>query len=445
MNILHKTALLLFISLSCSLTLMAQQVPPELILQVEKTTNIIEDEVIALRRDFHQNPELSNQEFRTAAIVAAHLQALGLEVQTGVAGTGVVGLLKGGQAGGVIALRADMDALPITEELDLPFASKVKAMFNGKEVGVMHACGHDVHTSSLMGVATVLASMRDQLPGSVKFIFQPAEEGVFDADVWGAKLMVAEGVLENPRPDAIFGMHVWPVETGTIQYVSGPMMASVDNFTIRLTGRGSHGAMPWDAADPIVAAAQLITSIQTLVSRNSELTKGAAVVSIGSIQGGNRNNIIPDEVVMLGTIRTHNEQSRQLIHQRIKDMANHIAAAHQVSAATDIVRLYPAVINNTELVEAMLPVMQNVVGKDKLQAIDPVMIAEDFSYYANEIPGFFYFMGIVPRGTEGPFEPIHSPRFYVDESAIKIAVKTMSLLALEALFQFEEGKEVGGE
>jgi amidohydrolase len=340
MNSLLKTAFLLVIGIFCFQTIVAQQMPDQLILQVEKAINNIEDEVIAWRRDFHQNPELSNQEFRTAAIVAAHLQALGLEVQTGVAGTGVVGLLKGGKPGGVIALRADMDALPITEELDLPFASKVKAMFNGKEVGVMHACGHDVHTSSLMGVATVLASMRDQLPGSVKFIFQPAEEGVFDAAIWGAKMMVAEGVLKNPRPDAIFGMHVWPVETGTVQYVSGPMMASVDNFTIRMTGRGSHGAMPWDAADPIVAAAQLITSIQTLVSRNTELTKGAAVVTIGSIQGGNRNNIIPDEVVMLGTIRTHNEQSRQLIHQRLQDMANHIAAAHQVNAELDIVRLY---------------------------------------------------------------------------------------------------------
>ncbi len=438
MNSLHKTAFLLVIGIFCFQTIVAQQMPDQLILQVEKAINNIEDEVIAWRRDFHQNPELSNQEFRTAAIVAAHLQALGLEVQTGVAGTGVVGLLKGGKPGGVIALRADMDALPITEELDLPFASKVKAMFNGKEVGVMHACGHDVHTSSLMGVATVLASMRDQLPGSVKFIFQPAEEGVFDAAIWGAKMMVAEGVLKNPRPDAIFGMHVWPVETGTVQYVSGPMMASVDNFTIRMTGRGSHGAMPWDAADPIVAAAQLITSIQTLVSRNTELTKGAAVVTIGSIQGGNRNNIIPDEVVMLGTIRTHNEQSRQLIHQRLQDMANHIAAAHQVNAELDIVRLYPAVVNNAELVAAMLPVIQKAVGKEKLQAIDPVMIAEDFSYYANEIPGFFYFMGIVPKGYEGPIEPIHSPRFYVDEQALKIAVKTMSLLALEALFQYEE-------
>lgn len=438
MKCLCKTVFVLFVSITLVKPSMAQQVPDQLILQLEKTINTIEDEVIAWRRDIHQNPELSNQEFRTAAIVAAHLQALGIEVQTGVAGTGVVGLLKGGKPGGVIALRADMDALPITEEIDLPFASKVKAIFNGKEVGVMHACGHDVHTSSLMGVATVLASMRDQLPGSVKFIFQPAEEGAFDADVWGAKLMVAEGVLQNPRPDAIFGMHVWPVETGTVQYVSGPMMASVDNFTIRLTGRGSHGAMPWDAADPIVAASQLITSIQTLVSRNTELTKGAAVVSIGSIQGGNRNNIIPDEVVMLGTIRTHNEHSRQMIHQRLKDMAKHIAAAHLVNAELDIVRLYPAVVNNAELVAAMLPVLQKAAGKDKLQAIDPVMIAEDFSYYANEIPGFFYFMGIVPRGYEGPIEPIHSPRFFVDEQALKIAVKTMSLLALEALFHYKE-------
>jgi amidohydrolase len=416
----------------------AQPIPSALLEQVDKLVESIESDVITWRRDFHQHPELSNQEFRTAAIVAEHLRGLGLEVETGIAGTGVVGLLRGSKPGPVIALRADMDALPITEELDLPFSSKKRVMFNGQEVGVMHACGHDVHTSSLMGVATVLAALREEIQGTVKFIFQPAEEGAFDAEVWGAKMMVAEGVLEDPRPNAVFGMHVWPIPVGEIAYASGAFMASVDNFSIKLTGRGSHGAIPWEANDPIVAAAQVINNIQSIISRNAELTHGAAVLSVGSIQGGNRNNIIPDEVEMLGTVRTHHEQTRQMIHKRLNDMVHHIASAHQVKAEIRIDRLYPAVINDKDLVDKMIPVIHHSVGTEKLYTIPPVMIAEDFSYYANEVPGFFYFLGIVPPDHTGPVEPIHSPRFFVDESAIKIAVRTMAYLTFGALIHFAD-------
>ncbi len=419
-------------------TLNAQPIDDELRRNIDQYIDDIQDDVIEWRRDFHQNPELSNQEFRTSAIVAEHLRNLGIEVETGIAGTGVVGVLRGGKSGPVIALRADMDALPITEELDLPFASKKRVIFNGKEVGVMHACGHDVHTASLMGVAKVLSSIREDLPGTVKFIFQPAEEGAFDAEIWGAKMMVAEGVLENPKPDAVFGMHVWPIPVGEVAYASGAFMASVDNFKIRLTGRGSHGAIPWESNDPIIAAAQVISNIQTIVSRNAELTQGAAVVSIGSIQGGNRNNIIPDEVEILGTIRTHHEQTRQMIHNRLKEMVHHIASAHRVEAETNIVRLYPAVINNPSLVNKMIPAIKQSIGERGVYAIPPVMIAEDFSYYANEVPGMFYFLGILPADHTGPVEPIHSPRFFVDESALKVAVRTMSYITLHALSLYSE-------
>lgn len=428
----------LLINLALFLSANGQNTNPQLFQKVDSIVQSIEADVIAWRRDFHEFPELSNQEFRTSAIVASHLRSLGMKVETGIAGTGVVGILEGGKPGGVIALRADMDALPITEELDLPFASQQTAFLSGMEVGVMHACGHDVHTSSLMGVATVLSAIREQLTGTVKFIFQPAEEGVFDADIWGAKMMVAEGVLEDPRPDAILGMHVWPTTTGKVYYTKGPMMASVDNFSLKLKGSGSHAAMPWDAADPIVAAAQIIIGAQTIVSRNINLPQGAAVISFGSIKAGNRNNIIPDEVVLLGTIRTHNEASRQLIHKRLEEMVNHTSAAFNVAAELKIDRLYPAVINNSELVERLLPAIRLAAGHDHVIQTEAVMIAEDFSYYANEIPGMFYFLGIVPQSHVGHVEPLHSPRFYVDEAAIKIAVRVMSYAALEALSHFSE-------
>jgi amidohydrolase len=436
-QILHSF-ILLSVSLFISFQISAQHTPQTLLNTINNLTEEIENEVIAWRRDFHQHPELSNREYRTAGIVAEHLRSLGMEVQTGVAKNGVVGLLRGPENGPVIALRADMDALPITEETGLPFASTVTTTFQGEVVGVMHACGHDLHTSSLMGVATVLAGIRDQLPGSVKFIFQPAEEGAFDYDVWGAKLMVQEGVLDNPRPDAIFGMHVWPFTTGTIAYNSGAIMASVDNFNITIKGSGGHAAAPWETNDPIIVASKVVTGLQTLVSRNAELTKGAAVVSVGSIRGGNRNNIIPDEVELLGTIRTHNEETRQLIHERLQTFVNRTAEAFGTEAEITINRLYPAVINNSDLVNNMLPVVRESVGHNNVQEMNPLMIAEDFSYYANKIPAMFYMLGTLPPDHAGPVEPIHSPRFDVDEAAIRIAVRTMSYLAVEALHLFQD-------
>ncbi len=416
----------------------AQVAPQEILNDINRLIDEYEQEVIEWRRDIHQHPELSNQEYRTAGIVADHLRKLGFEVQTEVAKTGVVGLLRGSSEGPVIALRADMDALPITEETGLPFASTVTTTFNGKEVGVMHACGHDVHTASLMGVATVLASLKDKLPGSVKFIFQPAEEGAFEYDTWGAKQMVDEGVLENPAPDAIFGMHVWPLETGTIGYSTGAIMASVDNFKVRIKGQGGHAAAPWETVDPIPVAASMILGIQTLISRNTELTKGAAVLSVGGLSGGNRNNIIPDEVELLGTIRTHNEVTRTLIHQRLHTYCDHTAKSFGASSNLEIDRLYPTVVNNEELVRKMLPVIGKSVGVENVQQTDPLMVAEDFSYYLNEVPGMFFLLGVTPADHEGPIASTHSSKFNVDESSISIAVRTMSYLAVEALFLYKK-------
>lgn len=396
--------------------------------KVKQTTN----QVVDWRRDIHQHPELSNQEYRTAGIVAKHLKSLGIEVQTNVAKTGVVGILKGEKPGPVVALRADMDALPVTELCELPFASKVKTEFNGKEVGVMHACGHDVHTATLMGVASVLASMKDELPGTVKFIFQPAEEGAFGEDSWGADLMVKEGVLENPAPDAIFGMHVWSEEAGTICYRAGAFMASVDNFHIEIEGRGTHGAVPWKGIDPIVTGSEIVTALQTIVSRNVAINEGGAVVTVGSFHGGNRANIVSDKAEMDGTIRTFNEKSREIIHRRIEELATSIAEANGATARVIIDKLYPSTINNGDLTSEAIPILQK--ASNNVKEIFPVMIAEDFSYYQQKVPGLFFFLGIIPPGTNpDEIEVNHSPRFYVDEKAIPTGMKALSYLAVNYL------------
>ncbi len=401
---------------------------------IDNEASKIESSVIEWRRDFHQHPELSNQEFRTAGIVATHLKSLGFEVQTQVAKTGVVGILKGGKPGPVVALRADMDALPVTEELDLPFASKVKTTYNGQEVGVMHACGHDVHTSMLMGVAQILAKMKESLPGTIKFIFQPAEEGAFGEECWGAELMIREGILEDPKPDAIFGLHVWPVPVGEVGYCPGPFMASVDNLKIKVEGKGTHGAIPWQGVDPIVTGAQIVLGLQTIVSRNVALTEGGAVVTIGSFHGGARNNIISDDVEMLGTIRTHNEEARVLVHKKIEQLATNIAKANGAVAEVKIDKIYPSTINNPQLTQQMLPVLQQAAGKEKVKKVLPVMIAEDFSFYQREIPGMYFFLGILPPGTEpDKIEANHSPRFFVDENAIPVGLKALSYLAVDFL------------
>ncbi len=401
--------------------------------QIDARAAALESKVIAWRRDLHQHPELSNREVRTAGVVAGHLQALGLKVQTGVAHTGVVGLLDTGRPGPVIALRADMDALPVTEEVELPFASRTRANFNGQEVGVMHACGHDCHVAVLMGVAELLAAMKSQLAGRIKFIFQPAEEGPPAGEEGGAAMMIKQGVLENPKPDVIFGLHVFAgVEAGTFAYRPGPAMASSDRIRVTVTGRQTHGALPWRGVDPIVISSQIVLGLQTIVSRQVDVSLEPAVVSIGAINGGVRDNIIPDAVEMLGTVRTFNEDMRADIHARIRNTVEMIARSGGASAQVHFDNAYPVTVNDVPLTERMVPTLQRVAGADKVFVSQKITGYEDFSYYQQKIPGFFYFLGITPRGTErGKSAPNHSPRFFVDESALVLGVRSLAHLTLD--------------
>ncbi|RUO48509.1 M20 family metallopeptidase [Pseudidiomarina donghaiensis] len=392
--------------------------------KAESTVRInaeLEQKVIEWRRDLHQHPELSNREFRTAKVVAEHLEALGLEVQTGVAHTGVVGLLKGAKPGPTIALRADMDALPVTELTDVPFASKAVSEYRGKEVGVMHACGHDLHVAMLMGAAEQLTAMRDQLAGNVVFIFQPAEEGAPADEEGGAELMLKEGMFKQYQPEAVFGIHVWSAgNTGQIGYREGPLMASSDRFEINVKGRQTHGSRPWGGVDPIVAAGQIISNTQSIVSRQVDITKAPAVVSFGIVEGGVRNNIIPDEVYLEGTIRNFDMGNRAQIFENLKTTAEMTAKASGAEAHVHIDEGYPVTINNPELTRQMLPTMQRVAGADNVKVNALVTGAEDFSFYALEVPGLFVFLGITPEGQNPAEAPSnHSPYFYADEDALK--------------------------
>ena len=402
-------------------------------LQVDAAAAALESQVIAWRRDIHQHPELSNREVRTGGIVADHLRALGFAVQTGIAHTGVVGLLDTGKPGPVIALRADMDALPVGEQVDLPFASKERTTFNGQEVGVMHACGHDCHVAVLMGVAELLAGLKAQLRGQIKFIFQPAEEGPPPGEEGGAALMIKQGVLENPKPEVIFGLHVFAgVETGTIAYRPGPAMASSDRIRITVNGRQTHGALPWRGVDPIVISSQIVLGLQTIVSRQVDVTLEPAVVSIGAIRGGVRDNIIPDAVEMLGTVRTFNEDMRRDIHSRIRNTVELIAQSAGATAQVHFDNAYPVTVNDIPLTERMVPTLERVAGKEKVFVGQKITGYEDFSYYQQKIPGFFYFVGITPRGVDRKESaPNHSPRFFVDESALLLGVRSLAHLALD--------------
>jgi len=395
----------------------------------------IEPRVIEWRRDIHQHPELSNRETRTAGIVAEHLRALGMEVRTGVAHTGVVGLLKGGKPGPVVALRADMDALPVTEEVDLPFRSTAKGQYNGQDVGVMHACGHDAHVAILMGVAQVLAGMREQLPGTVKFIFQPAEEGPPAGEKGGAIYMIEQGVLDDPRPDAIFGLHVIAgIPAGQITWRAGPLMASADWVTIRVDGRQTHGAWPWRGVDPVVTASQIVVGLQNIVSRQIDVSKEPAVVTIATIHGGARKNIIPDRVEMSGTIRSFDEDMRADIHARIRHVAQHIAHANHAQAEVEIEKAVAVTTNDDALTERMLPTLRRVGAQAGLKMQPRVMVAEDFSYFQQRVPGLFFFLGITPRDQEmEKAAPNHSPLFFVDESALIHGVRALSALAVDFL------------
>ena len=390
--------------------------------------------VIAWRRDIHQHPELGNREVRTAKIVADHLRSLGIEIRTGVAHTGVVGVLKGGKPGPVVALRADMDALPVTEQVDLSFRSTVRTEYNGNQVGVMHACGHDNHVAILMGVAEVLAGMRSSIPGTVKFIFQPAEEGPPAGEEGGAPLMVKEGALENPRPSAIFGLHVWPGPLGSLSYRPGGAMAAPDNLEIIVKGVQTHGAMPWGGVDPIVIASQIVLGLQTITSRQIDVTFNPAIVTIGMIQGGNRGNIIPDSVVMVGTIRTFDEDQRKDIHIRVRRTAGEIAKASGGTATVSIPGGGLLTYNDPALTEKMLPTLRRTAGDGGLQLNVPVTGSEDFPSFTKDIPGLFFFLGVLPKGADPKTAPRnHSPRFFADEAALPTGVRAMANLAIDYL------------
>ncbi|MCC6286913.1 MAG: amidohydrolase [Chitinophagaceae bacterium] len=390
----------------------------------DKATAIL-PAVIEWRRYLHQNPELSNREFKTAEYIAAHLKSLGLEVQTGIAKTGVVGILKGDKPGPVIALRADIDALPVKERVNVPFASKAVGEYLGKNVPVMHACGHDTHMAILMGTASVLSSMKNQLSGTIKFIFQPAEEGPPGDEEGGAPLMIKEGVMDNPKVEAIFGLHInSQTPVGVIKYKSAAVMAASDWFTIKVKGKQSHGSQPWGGVDPIVVAAQIINGLQTIVSRQSELTKAPVVITVGKINAGVRSNIIPEELVMEGTIRTLDETMHKDVHERIKHTAESIAAASNATVDVSIDNKTLVTYNNPQLVQQMLPSLQTAAGKDKVVETDWTTGAEDFSFFGEKAPAFFFFLGGMPANQEpSKAAPHHTPDFFIDDSMLDVGVK----------------------
>jgi amidohydrolase len=401
---------------------------------LESRVEAVSSRVVGWRRDIHQHPELGNREFRTAALVAAHLRRLGLEVRTNVAHTGVIGLLRGGRPGRVVALRADMDALPVTEQVEVPFASKVTTTWNGQEVGVMHACGHDAHVAILMGVAEVLAAGREQLAGSVKFLFQPAEEGAPRGERGGADLMIEEGALEAPRPDAIFGLHVYPGTVGELGWRAGAFMASSDTLRIKVRGRQTHGAQPWNGVDPIVVGAQILLGLQTVVSRQVDLTLSPAVVSIGIFRGGVRSNIIPDEVELEGTIRALDEKVRAALHRRVKETVEGIARSAGAEATVQIGDGNPVTFNDPELSRAMRSSLEKVVGAGRVREVQAKTVAEDFSYYQLKVPGMYFYLFASPERLDGAGPaPNHSPKFEVDERALPVGVWALAQLALDFL------------
>lgn len=431
----HNTEMKFFFALFVSLFSFSGLVAQRSQARIDQLAGSVESKVIEWRRHFHQYPELSNREVKTAAKIAEHLRGLGIEVQTGVAHTGVVGVLKGGKPGPVIALRADMDALPVTERNALPFASKEKTTFNDQEVGVMHACGHDTHMAILMGVAEVLASMRKDLKGTVKFIFQPAEEGSPKGEEGGAELMVKEGVLENPKPEVIFGLHISSqTPLGKITYRSGGLMASVNDMKITVKGRQAHGAAPWSSIDPIVVSAQIINNLQTIVSRNLDITENAGVVTVGSIHGGVRSNIIPEQVEMLGTLRALSLADEQLLINRVRQIATKTAEAHGATAVVEIPYSshYPVTFNDPVLTEKMVPSLRKAAGDENVQVIAPHTGAEDFSFFQEQIPGLFFFVGACPPEVDPATAPSHhTPDFMIDERGMLTGLKAMLQLTLD--------------
>lgn len=405
--------------------------------EVDAQAQRLQPKVLAWRRDIHQHPELGNREVRTAKLVADHLRKLGFEVKTGIATTGVVAVLKGGKPGPRIALRADMDALPVTERNALPFASKATSTFRGETVGVMHACGHDAHTSILMGVAEALAAMKAELPGEILFVFQPAEEGPPDGEEGGAEEMLKQGIFRDFKPEAVFGLHVFStLNAGKVGYRSGPAMAASDRFNIVIKGRQTHGSRPWGGVDPIVAAADVIGSAQTIVSRRQNISKQPVVVTFGAIKGGIRYNIIPDSVELIGTIRTFDEGMRQAVFKDLVNVAEHVSAAHGATAVAQVpdTKGNPVTVNDPALTAKMLPSLKRAAGEANVVEMDLNMGAEDFSFYAREVPGFFFFVGATPQGQDPIKAPSnHSPEFFLDESALDVGFRSMLQVTLDYL------------
>ena len=425
-----KSSGIFLLTLFMSFQLFAQN---EVRSKIDALADKIEPKVIEWRRHFHQNPELSNREFKTAEKVAAHLKKLGMQVQTKVAHTGVVGILKGGKSGPVVALRADMDGLPVTERVDVTFASKVRSTYNNQDVGVMHACGHDSHVAILMAVAEVLTELKDDLQGTVKFIFQPAEEGAPPGEEGGARMMVKEGVLENPKTEVIFGLHISSkTEVGKITYRPGGLLAAADRFIIKVKGKQTHGSTPWTGVDPITVSAQIISGLNNIISRQTELTKEAAIISVGLIRGGVRNNIIPEECEMIGTIRTLNKDMQKIVHEKILLTATKIAESAGAVAEVNIQIGVPVTYNDPELTARMIPTVQRVADDENVVLINAITGAEDFSFYVEKIPGFFFFLGGMPKGMKKEdAAPHHTPDFYIDDSGLKLGVRMLSNLTLD--------------
>lgn len=431
-------AVALFTTLAAVPALRAQAVSP-LAAEVDRLAQATEAKVIAWRRDFHEHPELAYEEVRTAAAVAAHLRALGLEVRTGQAKTGVIGILRGGRPGPVVALRADMDALPVTEEGSLPFRSVARGRYNGQEVGIMHACGHDGHVAMLMGAAEALAAVRNRLPGTVVFVFQPAEEGAPPGELGGAARLLAEGALRDPAPAAIFGLHVFPTPLGSLTTRPGGLMAAADRFTLVVRGRQTHGAQPWRGTDPITIGAEIVLALQTIPSRQMDVTRAPTVISIGRFAGGVRQNIIPDSVVMEGTVRTFSPEQRADVQARIRRTAEQVAAASGATTTLEFVPVADLTANDAALTAQMTPTLRRIAGDLAGTAVQ-VTVSEDFAAYQQQMPGVFVFLGVTPAGRQ-PEEvaPNHSPRFELDESALVTGTRALAGLAVDWLEQAGRG------
>ena len=439
LNVIRAALVLGAIALAIVTPARAQASIAELEQEIRQRAAQIEEKLIAWRRDIHEHPELGEQETRTAALVAEHLKRLGLEVKTGIAQTGVVALLRGGKPGPVVALRADMDALPVKEPEGLPFASKARGKYLGRDVDVMHACGHDAHTAILMATAEVLTAMKDKLPGAVKFIFQPSEEGpslyaAFTGKSWGAKRMIKEGALADPRPDAVFALHVsGSMSAGRIGYRPGAAMASADELRIKVTGRQGHAGYPWRAVDPVTTSAQIVLGLQTIVSRRTDLMRSPTVVSISTINGGSRWNIVPDVVEMTGTIRTYDAWVRKGVHDDIRQVAETIAASANAKAEVEIIDLADPLVNNEQMAARMAPVLARASDNSSM-IVPQTGAAEDFSYFLSEVPGLFFYVGVVPLGQDPmTAAPNHSPNFMIDESALVVGVRALASIAVNFL------------